>query len=110
MGLHRALKRQLRQTINVAQLVSRDDRGAATYGAATPVKARVELKTNTTRGLDGVQRSTTHMIITESEIRATDAIWLPGDSAADASKLRRPSEVRPFPDENGNVTHYETFV
>ena len=51
---------------------------------------------------------TTIAIITETEIKLTDRIWLPGVSSADATLARRPQYIEKAVDEFGNLDFYRT--
>lgn len=104
------LKAQLRQVINVAPLTGVDAYGDQSFGAAVAVNARVEDDVSTKYGSDEVEQESRKRIVTESAIRLTDRVWMPGDSAADATIARTPMSVQELPDELGVIDHYETVI
>jgi len=103
------LKAQLKETINVAAESSRDNFGDITLGTPSTVSARVEQIEGTITYENGRQEITTIRIFTESEIKKTDRVWLPGDSTGNSNLARRPKTVKKFVDENGNTDYYETL-
>lgn len=101
---------QLRQTINVATLVSANALGDPTYSAPTAVACRLEDEQRDEDNPDREQTVSRKRIITAVQINRTDRIWLPGDSTSDTSLARKPEQVQMLPDEFGNADHWETIV
>jgi hypothetical protein len=104
------LKAQLRQVIHVASLTSVSAAGDPSFGAAVAVNARVEDDVSNKYGSDEVERESRKRIVTESAIRLTDRVWMPGDSETDATLGRTPMSVQELPDELGVIDHYETVL
>lgn len=104
------LKAQCLQTVNIKARSSVDGWGTRVDGSAVPLAARVEFKVTLVMGADGEQKTTSHHIVTESEILLTDRLWLDGDSTSDATKARIPLSIGRAINEDGTVSHYETYV
>ena len=102
------LKAQLKETINVAAATGADAAGDPSYAAAASRAARVVNVRDTIERADGTILKTTIAIITEAAINMTDRVWLPGDSAADATLARRPRYIEKAVDEYGNLDFYRT--
>lgn len=104
------LRAQLRQTIYIKARAAVDNYGQSTYGSASSAAARVEEERRRVERRDGTFVETTHRIYTETAIAHEDRVWLPGDSASDATLAREPQEVHKIVDELGSVHHYEVVV
>ena len=104
------LKKQLSLTVNVRVAASRNNYGDATFGSASPISARVENKTDIFETSTGKEERQSIIVITESEIKITDRVFLPGDSADTANLGHVPREVAKFYDEKGNVDFYRTVL
>jgi len=104
------LKKQLSLTINVRAAASRNNYGDTTFGSASSMSARVENKTDVFETTTGMEERQSIVVITESEIKITDRVFLPGDSADTANLGHVPREVAKFYDEKGNVDFYRTVL
>jgi len=81
-------------TVTVAPLSSRNDAGDPTYGAQQTIDVRFNQGADVTRDSDGAVVDQIDKITTdEYEFSETDAIWLPGTNAADASEAVTPIAV-----------------
>jgi hypothetical protein len=82
------------------------------YGAAVPVKCRLDKKRNTLKDDTGNERQTTHVITTETEITAGQIVWL---DAANKDNLSNGSALEEFQIKssqlpNGNLRLWEVQV
>jgi hypothetical protein len=102
------LKAQCREVISVATISGADAAGDFTFNAAGSLPARVVNVEETHERADGTLLKTTIAIITESEIKMSDRVWLPGVNPATASLARIPRFVEKAVDEFGNVDFYRT--
>ena len=102
------LKTLLQETINVASASGKDAAGDLSFGAPATRSARVVNVRETVERRDGTMLETTIAIITETEIKLTDRIWLPGVNSADATLARRPQYIEKAVDEFGNLDFYRT--
>jgi hypothetical protein len=104
------LKKQLSLTINVRSAASRNNYGDTTFGSASSMSARVENKTEVYETSTGMEERQAIVVITESEIKITDRVFLPGDSADTANLGHVPRNVFKLYDEKGNVDFYRTVL
>jgi len=106
--------RQLNQLICVQSKTtgSVDGFGVPTYAAARQLDARVEPVSKTFDGPNGTSVSTDTLVITETEIKLTDKVWLPPDGdvllSIAAAKARVPAKIFKRYDVNGAITHVES--
>lgn len=111
MAIDVQIKAQLLQTVGIKHLsTSINGYGTKTYGTASTIYARVEEEVTLVTTADGEEKKTSHHIITEDVIVETDRLWLNGDSTSDATKARVPLAIRKARNEDGTVSHYETYV
>lgn len=110
MTLDRAIRRQLCQTIYVAHKTAESQAAVPTYGTPSAVRARVNQKTGTAFTADGDEVTTSHELISATEIVLTDRIWLPGLSSSDSTKAILPKQINPGYDVNGVITHWQVLL
>lgn len=111
MALDRAIAKLLTQTIYVAHATAVDNYAKpTTFGTATAVKARVEPRVRESTGSDGELLVTEYDILTATEIKRSDRVWLPGVSSSDATKARAPAVISAGVDERGATTHWRVSV
>lgn len=101
------LKRLLNKKINVASIVSYDG-PQEVLGPISEVSAYVETKSSMSSDKTGTGLVTKTVVITESEIKLDDRVWLPSIPTSDLTRSRKPLSVNVFNDENGRVSHYES--
>lgn len=105
------LRSMLGVTISYAAASSVSATGQVTWAAATTAAAYIEPSTRILEQADGTKVATSHMIVTEAAITTAMRVWMPGDSASDATKARRPLRVDTFYDVDGaTLDHYEVWV
>lgn len=109
-------RRQLKQYVAVqTQTVGTlDAYGKPTWATATQKAARVEPMTKTFDNADGTQAATDWLVVTETEIKLTDRVWLPpdGDSlgSLDATKASLPQRVFKRINVDGTASHWEAHL
>lgn len=99
----------LTDTVTIASLTGRSDYGDPAYGALLAIKARVENETKMVIDQDGNERQANHKIVTESEVKISDRVWLPGDNIALVNDARRPVTTRDAATPGG-YRLYETWL
>jgi hypothetical protein len=110
MALDPQLFAQMAQTVSVAASSGVSDTGQPAYAAATSLAARVEPERRVMNKANGDAVTSTHRIYTRDQVRVTDRVWMPGDSAANAKLARVPLGVDAITAVDGTVDHYETVV
>ena len=98
------------KTITVAGISAVDNHGDPTFSAQTTLVARIELTDELIVGPDGNEARANHTIATETAIKYTDRIWLPGDSTGDATAAKRPLRITYANIPNSSDGFYEVFV
>ncbi len=101
----------MNQTIYVASATGADAYGQPTWGAAASRLVTVEPSNRIVPGPQGEQLQTSTLILTDAAIGIMDRVWLPGDSASDATKARRIMLVDVIPDElSATTSHWEVYL
>lgn len=86
-------------------------RGGHTWGApVTGVSAWVEPHYRRTVDAQGRPVETSHLIITETQLKLGMAVWIDSADSADQTKAKRVVQVDPIHDERGGIVHYEVLV
>lgn len=80
-------------TVTLAAASSVSNFSDVTYAAQTTIKARVEHRRTLAIDASGNRVSAEHTVISESEIKLSDRVWLPGDDTSEANEARRPISV-----------------
>ena len=105
------LRQMLGATISYAAPSSVSATGQTTWATASTAPAFVEPSTRILEQADGTKVATSHMIVTEAAITTAMRVWMPGDSAADATKARRPLRVDPiYGEDSVTLDHYEMWL
>jgi len=99
-----AIGRYMVDTITIAREAGVDASGDPSFGSAFTAKARVEAITKFIPGINDSRIQVDWMVATETEIRTTDRVWLPGDDLSSAG--RRPVTVKHARRPSGGG-HYE---
>lgn len=94
---------------------SRSSRGASTkptFGAPAAMSVYVEPSTREVpSGIDGSTTVLSNtLILSESEIKREDRIWLPGVDQTNGELAEVVKWVDPITDFDGTVSHYEVYV
>jgi hypothetical protein len=100
------LKRQNRQTIYIRRAATtRSDYGAPSFGTARKICVRFCTDRDIVETTLGRQVVSGHAFVSTTEIKKTDAIFLPGDDPTDDSLIRHPQDIQLGVDEFGD-THF----
>lgn len=97
-------------TVTIKSVTSRDGAGDPVFGSARTIKARVEDGGLIFRDSDGNEIQPEHTFTTQSEVKLTDRVWLPGDDTTDANASKRPLIVRRARRRDGSGGHYEVSL
>lgn len=84
--------------------------GNPSFGAQYTALARVESSDKKIVGADGNELQAEHVVATETEIKTTTRIWLPGDDTADATEGRRALRIKRAREDDGSGGHYEVYL
>jgi len=84
--------------------------GTPSFGAQYAAAARVEASDKKILGTDGNELQAEHAIVTETEIKTTTRIWLPGDDTADNTAARRALRIKHAREADGSGGHYEAWL
>jgi hypothetical protein len=108
--MNECLRERLVQTIGVGRVTGYTASGSPTGSTVSDVLAYVERKASRVPQAGGTEKVTSHLIITEAELRLDDSIWLPGVARTSANR-RTPAAVDAFFDPiTGALDHYETRI
>jgi hypothetical protein len=110
-----ALKQQLNQLIRIsAPAASLSAYGEPQFSGSSTFYARVEENSRQYEQADGEVVKTTHMVILDTGTTTPvyhGYLWLPGKSSSTLpADARRIKIVRPCPDVDGNLDHWEVLV
>lgn len=84
--MERQLKEYLNELINIGTPTgARDAYGRVGTFTAISARAKVDYDVVTVTTPDGEEVTTTHLIITETEVTFDQVVWLPQDASADPS-------------------------
>lgn len=95
-------------TVTIAQITGRSLSGDPTFGTQSTIPARVERLFSTVIDDEGNEVLSQHKVASESEIRLTDSVWLPGDDTTSNNDARRPIATTKASTPDG-YTLFETF-
>ena len=84
--------------------------GTPSYGSQYTAPARVEASDKKIIGTDGNELQAEHAIATETEIKTTQRIWLPGDDTTDNTEARRALKVKNAREADGSGGHWEAWL
>ena len=96
-------------TVTYAAISSKSNSGDPTYGSQSTCAARVEHYSKLVIGADGNEVAADHKVVSETEIKLTYRVWLPGDAVATANSARRVISVSKATTPSG-YTLYEAFL
>lgn len=96
------------ETITVKHKTGVNKSGDPIYGTAAPMQARIERGTRTQVGQEGDELDDTSMLFTIDKLTASDMVWFPEDSTADAEAAHRVVNCEELRDLDGRIDHYET--
>lgn len=96
-------------TITLKSQAGKSSHGDPTYGGQTSISGRVEHKLQRIITPEGNAVNSEHMVISESEIKVTDRVWLPGDDTTDATEARRPIWVGKAETTDGYILYQAAF-
>jgi len=99
----------MRDTVTIASEAGYAD-GKPSFGSQTTIKARVEHQTKFVRGPGGQEVQSDHQFATESTVKTTDRVWLPGDTTSDNTAARRPIIVKQSTTLDGGYTYTEVYL
>lgn len=119
MALGRTLKKQMRQTLFVANPTSQSF-GDLAYSAPVETLARIEESRDIVNNADGDAQETTHLIATDGEIVGAagtfvtitkqSRLWFFGADETKDEEARLPASVDNPPDSRGDFHHFEVRV
>lgn len=84
--------------------------GTPSYDAQYTAVARVEDSDKKIIGTDGNELQAEHVIATETAIKTTTRIWLPGDDTAKNEEARRAIKIKHAREADGSGGHYEVYL
>jgi len=96
-------------TVTLASQAGVSNAGDPTYGAQAAIKARVEHKMQKFITPEGNNVQAAHRLISESEVKMGDRVWLPGDDTADVTESRRPIWVGQAETTGGYILYEAVF-
>lgn len=85
--------------------------GTPILAAAVPMAAYVETKLGTESAPGGTAKNVSHMVVTITEIRQDDLVWLPGLDPTNLNLGKRPLAINVYNDpDTGNIDHWEVTL
>lgn len=96
------------EVLTIKRISTRSTFGDAATRATTTVRARIERENGSIQGAGGEVLDYTARVFSKDEIRLTDLLYFPEDSAQNDSK--RPTKVSFIKSLDGSSSHYEVLV
>lgn len=96
-------------TITVKSRTGVDAGLTPTYGTASSFAARVERKKKEVADAGGQTKIAEHWVVSETEIKLGDRVWLPGDDTNDDNEAHDPIQVGRASTTSGYVL-YEAYL
>lgn len=108
--MDRQLRALLVETAQHAQANGRSVGGDESWGAAVPIRCRIEQSRKRLLGPNGEEIQANAQLYTEAAVQVGDRLWLPGADVAHLEESFEARHVETFRHPNGAVSHYRVTI